>query len=307
MTDARRDTEVDIACGEYRASISRLGGAVRSLSAGRVELLDPFPRGGSPDGARGAVLAPWPNRLLGGRYEWDGVEHHVPINEPDRGTALHGLVLEHAWDVRDASTEQVTLGYAIAAPPGYPFVVDLTVTYRLEDAAGLTVTTRAENRGKAPAPFGLGHHPYLTAPDTDLINDCSLSVPAATYLPPDDRGIPGAPRSVANSPLDLATLRRMGDIVVDASFTQLHRTADGTAVVRFAGPSGRGCELELDQGYRYVHVYTGDTLPPEERRRSIAIEPMTCPANALQSGVDVIRLEPGRAFSARWTLRAMSP
>ena len=57
----------------------------------------------------------------------------------------------------------------------------------------------------------------------------------------------------------------------------------------------------MDARFRYLQVYTGDTLEPEERRRQgIAIEPMTCPANAFRSGVDLIGLEPGGSWRGRW-------
>ena len=55
------------------------------------------------------------------------------------------------------------------------------------------------------------------------------------------------------------------------------------------------------KGFRYVMVYTGDTLEPAgRRRRGVAIEPMTCPPNAFRSGIDVIELEPGGSWRGRW-------
>jgi galactose mutarotase-like enzyme len=48
-------------------------------------------------------------------------------------------------------------------------------------------------------------------------------------------------------------------------------------------------------------VYTGDTLGElQRRRRGVAIEPMTCPPNALRTGTDVIVLQPGHEWTARW-------
>ena len=45
-------------------------------------------------------------------------------------------------------------------------------------------------------------------------------------------------------------------------------------------------------------AYTGDTLDPvDRRRRGIAIEPMTCPPNALRTGTDLIRLDPGSLWT----------
>jgi len=49
-------------------------------------------------------------------------------------------------------------------------------------------------------------------------------------------------------------------------------------------------------------VFSGDPLP-DVARRSLAVEPMTCPPNAFQTGVDLIRLEPGRSFTSTWGIR----
>ena len=51
-----------------------------------------------------------------------------------------------------------------------------------------------------------------------------------------------------------------------------------------------------------MQVYTGDTLPEGQRRRSVAIEPMTCPPNALADGVDLAVLQPGEHWSGTWAL-----
>ena len=52
-----------------------------------------------------------------------------------------------------------------------------------------------------------------------------------------------------------------------------------------------------------IQVYTGDTLAQPRRRLALAVEPMTCPANALQSGQGIVRLDPGQTHSGRWGVR----
>ena len=46
-------------------------------------------------------------------------------------------------------------------------------------------------------------------------------------------------------------------------------------------------------------VFTGDPLP-DVSRRSLAVEPMTCPPNAFRTGEDLIQLEPGQSFTSSW-------
>ena len=46
-------------------------------------------------------------------------------------------------------------------------------------------------------------------------------------------------------------------------------------------------------------VFTGDPLP-DVARRSLAVEPMTCPPNAFRTGDSVSRLEPGESTASTW-------
>ena len=93
---------------------------------------------------------------------------------------------------------------------------------------------------------------------------------------------------------------------MDTAFTEFARDAAGRTAVRLAAPDDeRAVSLWMDEAFRYVMVYTGDTLEPlERRRRGIAIEPMTCPPNALRTGTDLIRLDPGSSWTSRWGIRA---
>lgn len=54
-----------------------------------------------------------------------------------------------------------------------------------------------------------------------------------------------------------------------------------------------------DEHWKWVQLYTGDDRP-DVARRSVAVEPMTCRKDAFRTGDDVIRLEPGDVFDARW-------
>ena len=73
--------------------------------------------------------------------------------------------------------------------------------------------------------------------------------------------------------------------------------------VELREPGGDGLTLWVDDAYRYLMIFTGDALP-DVNRRSVAIEPMTCPPNAFRTGTDVIRLEPGESWTGAWGIRA---
>jgi aldose 1-epimerase len=150
------------------------------------------------------------------------------------------------------------------------------------------------NTGEQPAPFGLGMHPYLHV--GDRVDDAELTLPVRTALDLDGGGLPTG----GTRPFDGA-IGRIGDRVLDDALTDLVRDDDGWARARLSGPYGR-IELAVDRAFHWLQVYTGDTLPPDERRRSVAVEPMTCPPNALADGADLVVLEPGSEWSGTFLL-----
>lgn len=279
------------------------GGGLRTYRLDGVDVLDGYGPTELCTGGRGQVLLPWPNRIRGGRYTWDGREHQLPVDETDLGNAIHGLTRWRSWQLRESGQARVELGVRLLPRPGYPFSLDVTAAYAL-DRAGVTVTTTVDNVGAAAAPYGYGAHPYLTV-GTPYVDAAVLRVPAVTYLPTDEAHVPTGRAAVAGTAYDFRAGRRIGDAVLDVAFTDLERDAGGHAEVTVSAPdSGRSVTLWMDGHHRYVQVFTGDTLVADDRRRrGIAVEPMTCPANAFATGTDVLRLEPGDTITSRWGIR----
>ncbi|WP_246266631.1 aldose 1-epimerase family protein [Nonomuraea typhae] len=279
-----------LAGGGYTAEISERGAALRVLRHGERDLVTSWPEGGPIPYYAGTILAPWPGRIAGGAYAFDGREHQLTISEPERGHALHGLVADAGWRVVEWLAAEddhafVRLAHALTPAPGYPFRLDLQVTYRL-DARGLTTTVTAVNAGAAPAPYGCGPHPWLLA-DADM-----LHVPAAELLVTDERMIPGAPKSVAGTPLDFRTARPIGGLTVDHTYTGL---AEGEVRVG-------GTRLTWDPAVLpWVQVCTGAQFGYE----GVAVEPMTCPPDAFNSGAGLVVLQPGERHEASWTIGAV--
>src|SRR5207247_1223124 len=263
-------------------------------------VIDGFSPEEASSAGRGQVLAPWPNRLDGGTYEFAGREGRAPIDEPEHGNAIHGLVRWLPWDLVAKPMDSVTLNHVIQQPDAYPWRVEVAVTYAL-DADGLTVTTTATNRSDIDAPFGLGFHPYVTV-GTVFVDEADLEVPARRRLVADERGLPTGDELVGGTEFDFATPRPIGATRLDTCYTDLDRGGDGRAIVRLASPTGdRSVGVWVDERFPYLMIYTGDTLAPASRRRlGIAVEPMTCPPNAFRSGTDVTRLEPGAPWEGRW-------
>lgn len=303
MTSAPASGEqYELEHGRQRAIVTEVGATLRSWRLGADELLDTFGRDVPGDAYRGKVLMPWPNRVRDGRYSFDGRQHATALTEPERDNAIHGLVSWVNWRLIKRTESRLTLAYRLHSQPGYPFVLDLEVEYALSEG-GLEVVIRAVNRGASAAPFGTGLHPYL-ALGGERADAVELEVPARWWLPVDGQAIPtGERRPVDGSGHDFRAARRIGEAPVDVCFTGMQRDPDGLAriALAFDGEGGRrDLTVWMDRAYSYVQVYTADEDPdPARRRRSIAVEPMTCAPDAFNSGDGLLVLGPGERFSGR--------
>jgi aldose 1-epimerase len=266
-------------------------------SAHGRELFDGYAAGEPSPSGRGQILIPWPNRLEDGSYEFDGQRHQLPLNEPERRNAIHGLVRAADWTVGERKPHRVVMEHVLRPQPGYPFTLALTVEYALS-TSGLHVRTTATNLGDEPCPYGSGAHPYLTV-GTETIDAVLLRAPGRTVLHSDDRGLPIGAAPVEGTEYDFRRPRPIGSTKLDHAFTDLKRDQDGRARVELAGQPGMGLTLWVDEAYGYLMLFSGDPLP-DVARRSLAVEPMTCPPNAFRTGEALARLEPGSSFTGAW-------
>ena len=296
-------TEYSIAASDYTAVITARGGALRELRHKGRDLVVAFGADGTIPDYRGVICAPWPNRLADGTYTYAGRTFEAAINEPERGSALHGLATGRLWIVRQPSPDEVVLDCRVAAGEAYPGELDLSIAYRLTED-GLVSTVRAANVGAVPAPYGVCPHPYLVAGPSGL-DEWSLELPAADFLEvTQDRLLPVGMRSVDGHEFDFRAARRLGPVKIDHAFTGINRGADGRARVRVQDPAGTGVELEWGAEWPWVQIHTADK-PVGPDRLGLAVEPMTCPPDAFNSGTDVVHLQPGQAHCAEWTIRAL--
>lgn len=294
--------QFEIVHGEQRASIVEVGGGIRSYTHGVREVLEPYPLEEMCDGAHGAVLMPWPNRLADGSYGFDGRHHQLDLTEPAKQNAIHGLLRWVPWRAVEREDDRVVMAARIHPRPGYPFDLEVSVEYALS-GEGLTVTQRARNAGAAACPYGSGQHPYLS-PGSGTIDACELELPADIVILTDpERQLPCGRADVDGGPLDFREARELGGSEIDSPFTGLGRDWQGRATARMSAPDGAIVELWVDEAYEVLEVFTGDTLAPERRRTGLAVEPMTCAPDAFRSGEGLIRLEPGESTVATWGVR----
>ncbi len=284
--------------GPHRVVVAEVGATLRHYSVGDRVVVDGFEADEMSRGTRGQVLAPWPNRLGDGRYEFDGTSAQAALDEPSRRNAIHGLVRWLPWQLVARAQNVVLMGSVLHPQPGYPWRLGLQVEYRL-GRTGLSVTATATNEGETPAPFGIGFHPYVTV-GTPTIDTARLRIGARRRLVSDDRGLPTGVAAVSGTEFDFTTGRLIGATRLDTAFFELARDEAGVARVELDHPGVRRTSVWMDGQFPYVMVFSADTVEPRRRRASIAIEPMSCPPDALRSGNDLARLEPGASWSGRW-------
>lgn len=301
--------QYEIVDGGQRATVVQVGGGIREYSSDGRAVLDGYHVDEMCDGARGAPLIPWPNRILNGQFTFRGSSHQLALTEPSNRNAIHGLLRWRNWTPREQRPSSIVLGTVLHPKPGYPFSLDVTVTYSVQQnpsrksQRGLSVTTTATNIGNGPCPYAAGQHPYLLA-GADGIDHATLMVPADTWLPTDERGIPTGQRPVTDTPFDFRTPRRIGDTRLDNAFTDLHRTDDGLVRLELTASDGTCDRFWADETYPFIQLFTGDTQSPDKRRRSLAVEPMTCPPNGFATGIGIRTLDPGESSTSKWGIES---
>lgn len=302
---SRGGDEHQLRYGEYGAVVTEVGGGVRVLRFGQRDLVLPYGRDEIRPRYRGALLAPWVNRVVDGRYELDGTVHQLDINEPERHHALHGLVCWTRWTLLDRQDDAVTLAHRVVPRPGYPFEVEVTAAYRLAED-GLTCTVTGRNLDARRAPYGAAAHPYLLG-GSGTLDTWTLTLPADRVLgATPDRLLPTQRYDVERTGYDFRAGRRLAGLEVDHAFTSLSPGDDGLVRASVRDERGRGAECVWDpEVLPWVQVHTADLPDPTTSRLGLALEPMPSPPDAFRSGVDLVVLEPGTEHTASWRIAAL--
>jgi aldose 1-epimerase len=290
--------QYEITAGEVRAVVTEVGAGLRTFTANGLPYVEPFPLDSRPPRGAGTVLVPWPNRTAGGRWTWEGTPQQLALNEPAAGNAIHGLLRYTFYEVVERATDTITLAARVAPQPGWPVPLSTQVRYAVS-ADGLTVTHTVSNVGAAAVPFGVGVHPYIRAGDA-ATDDCTLQLAATTSLPLQG-GLPSGPARPAEGDTDFRDGRPLKGVTLDDAFGGCVPAAGDELVRhRLLGPDG-GVEVWAEPAFGWVQVFTPSDHPG--RGRAVAVEPMTCPPDALNSGTDLITLEPGETWQGSWGVR----
>jgi aldose 1-epimerase len=287
--------------GAQEATVVEVGGGLRTYRVDGTDVLAGYADDEVCRSGRGQVLMPWPNRIRDGRYSFEGADLQLGLSEPALQNASHGLVRWASWQLHWHADDwsALTVRTRLHPQPGWDATLDLSVNYVLEPH-GLDVSVHATNVGGTSAPFGFGAHPYIALGDTPLA-EVELSLPAAVEVLVDERLVPTGTAPVRPE-FDFRTRRPLGGTELDTAFTDLTRSReDGGREVVVGGLANGDVTVWGDGSLGWTQVFTAKGKDTGvDGVRGIAVEPMSCPANAFNTGDGLIVLAPGDSWSARW-------
>ncbi|MCU1404501.1 MAG: hypothetical protein JWQ43_804 [Glaciihabitans sp.] len=290
---------LDTETGRTEAIITQLAASLRTLKVNGVDISQPYAEDRVTPFGTGIVLVPWPNRVEDGRWMLDGTSQQLDITEPKYNNAIHGLLRNTAYTVVSRTDSAITLGATVFPQHGYPFMLETTVSYELQPD-GITVTHSVRNESAANAPVAIGTHPFFQIGDVDTA-ELTLTVRASTRFPVDARLNVSAEVPVEGR-YDLNAGARVGDLELDDAFGGLDPIDQVSATL--AAPDGRTVSLWQDENFPYLQVFTTPIYPTADGvTLAVAIEPMTAPADAFNSGQSLRWLAPAEQWTASWGVR----
>ena len=288
-----------------RAEIGSLAAVLRSLSVDGIQLTEPVGTDVVAPMGCGMVLAPWPNRVRDGLWQLDGEPQQLDITEPPLHNASHGLLRNTGYRLLAETASSVTLGALIAPQHGWPFQLDTSVRYEVEPD-GLTVTHSVVNLGERRAPWAVGAHPYFRVGQVP-VEQLVVTLSGEVRLELDDRANPVSEHPVEGV-FDLRVGRPVAGLNLNTGYGQLANRDGRADVAWLTAPDGRSTTLWADAAFGWVQAYTPASFlrpaaPGPGPGLAIALEPMTAPPNALNSGIGLIWLQPGESWSGSWGVR----
>jgi aldose 1-epimerase len=281
------ESEIILSFESQRAVVSNFGASLRQFyisdpNGQELPILWGYQGTSNCQGAQGDVLAPFPGRLRNGAYRFGSDNLQMSLNDKAGPNAIHGFLRNVLWKVDEQTGSRVSLSYSIEPTSfkGYPFSVNFQILYTLTEI-GLEIKYYIKNNSKAPAPVGIGFHPYFTVGHS-LIDETSLQVPALKFIELNSTHLPtGEVCRVSSSGPDFRVMRPIGSYRFNHCFTDIIRDDLGFAQTVLENLAGsRRIIITMDRSFEFLVVYTGDELTSSAQRRAIAIEPMTCGTDA---------------------------
>lgn len=260
LTDATSQSRLDVV-PERGGIITRWqvqGHDLLYMDADRFANPELSVRGGIP------ILFPICGNLPNNTYTYKGESHTLK---------QHGFARDLPWTVTDQITQDgvgITLElesndrtYAI-----YPFDFRLRFTYRLQGNA-LEIHQTYTNRSSEPMPFSTGLHPYFQVSDKTQLQ---FNIPAIQYQD-----------QIKQTTHDFSGSFDFNLDEIDVAFRNLAQQS--TSVI----DKTRNTRLQLS----YDSIYSTLVFWTIQGKEYYCLEPWTAPRNALNTGENLLQLDPG--------------
>ena len=258
------------------------------------------------------VLFPWPGRVANAQFTFGGRTIQLPVNEPIRGHAIHGLTWKYPFRVTKRGPYFLHTELNSSEHPDlervWPWRFTLALEYEIGN--GLRIRAKVLNNGDSPMPFGFGTHPYFRVPlgKVEKRAQMSVRVPAMdSQWPLDQKLIPtGAPVKLEGKN-DLREERALGSNSYDDAFHLSPARDPSQAVARLIDRAAKiVIELRADSAFGQFVFYA----PPD--RDVVSLEAYTCAPDAFNLGSRGVesgmrQLAPGETFDAGLEIRVSSP
>jgi aldose 1-epimerase len=246
-------------------------------------------RGGIP------ILFPFPNRIRGASFRWDGKTYTLPVNDSSGPNAIHGFACRKAWRVVDQGSSSdsawVTGEFhgSVDAPESaslWPADYVMRLTIRLAKDR-LRLEASVHNPGAKPLPFGLGYHPYFRIPfgPDDGAKECLISASVESYWEL-EKGLPTGRKLPVDSSRDLRQPRDVKDLNLDDVLTgpMDSKSTDLQFFGRVSQPVA-GCTVDIMASPSFTQLVA---FTPANRQ-AVCLEPYTCVTDAVnlqQKGIE---------------------
>lgn len=193
----------------------------------------------------GFPMVPWAGRVRGGRLDWEGRRHMLPINLG--GHAIHGAGFVLPWQVEAQGASRIELSLALPEDARWPF--GGRVVQRIEVGERRLRMELTLTAGERSLPAVLGWHPWFRKPD-------HLGFEPSRCYPRDAEGI-------AHLPLIDPPPRPWDHCFINDCPVLLHR---------------HGQRIRLTSSCRHWVVY-------DEPGHATCVEPQTGPPDAFNLGL----------------------
>lgn len=238
---------------------------------------------------KSSLLFPFPNRLKDGQFEFEGQQYSFEHNDYGRPNALHGFISDKHFQLKAQTNQSLSFIYSYEGnDPSYPFPFKLEVAYTLYELE-LNIELEITNTGGGDMPCGFGWHPYFSA---DLSPDSTrLKLPNLSKIHVDERLIPNGEESPMKG---YEEFRSIAGEEFDNCF-RLERIQERNSVF-LNYPKLATVEIWQGHNFPFLQLFKVDD-------QAIAIEPMSCGIDALNSKEGLKVLSPQQEWALTMGLK----